>query len=511
MSGGPRKPMDDAEARARLAALAALAAQEASAPTVPVQVKVQGPAATDAATPKTPPPPSKPAASGASRPVQPPPTSAPSNPGSPPRPPRKRRGLFDFSLMLLLAYGVYSKTPVGAVAETAVNVARGQENHPSWFATFTGRETAAATTTATELAEATDQASSALPAAIVEAAATHSVDEDALAALIAVRGSCDESRCGALAPDKLPAFAPGATGFTPVEVLAGALAAAGRDLETTNPELQLAALFTGPWALKLALEQARKSNLTAADDVEVHADFLSPTLRRGALQGVLPVLRIHRLRTLAWPADHRFRITSPFGHRTHPVTGKPSFHNGTDIGTPTGTELRSAHHGFVRRASRDSISGNFIIVDHGLGLQTTYCHMDALGVAEKERVARAGVLGQSGATGRVTGPHLHYILRVADKPIDPESVGKSPSRAAGAGLEVEVPVVPDPKPAKPAKPGDKGTKTTPTGKPGTKPGSEATGDTAAKDDAKTAAETMPPPAAYAPAPAPAPPTPDAGQ
>lgn len=367
-----------------------------------------------------------------------------------PRQVRRRRGLLDFVLLLGLGYGVYAATPLGAVVETGIRVARGQKDHPSWFATFRGRDTAAASSTGTTATAAMGQlARGDLPAPLLRAAQAHDVDADALAALVAARGSCDITACSADAPDKLAMFVPGEIGRVDVDILARGIAAARTALNEqpqqipVDDELALEALFVGTPSLTLAVEQARRSNLEGADDVEVHAPFLSPGQRRGPLQGALAVLLVHRLRTLAWPADG-FRISSPFGERVHPVTGKVSLHNGTDITTPTGTPLKAAHDGTIKRASVDSISGNYVIVDHGLGVQTTYCHLSEVDAVEQHRVSREGIVGKSGSTGRVTGPHLHYILRINATPVDAEQYGHAPGNVGGLAPSVPTPASPAP-------------------------------------------------------------------
>ncbi len=399
---------------------------------------------------------------------------------------RRRRGLFDFLLLVALGYGVYAKTPVGAVIETGVRVARGQKERPSWLATFRGRDISS--TTSTEAANAIaqlDNATTALPARLVAAADANRVDVDALAAVMSVRGRCDDTVCEGLAPDKLSMFAPGASGTVDVDVVARGLRGALDALGTGDNALALEALFVGEPALKLALDQAERSALESPNDVEVHAPFLSPATRRGPLQGALAVLLVHRLRTLAWPADERFRITSPFGERVHPVTGKVSFHNGTDIGTPTGTPLVAASAALVKRKSVDSTSGNYVILDLGLGIQTTYCHMSEVAVSERERLKTKDLVGKAGATGRVTGPHLHYILRIADKAVDAERYGKTPT-ARGALGDVPAPPAETPPP----------TKTT------TKTTAKTTTTTA-----KTPRPEAPPPPPEAPPPTPAAPSP----
>ena len=336
---------------------------------------------------------------------------------------RPRRGLFDAVLALLLAYAVYASTPVGAVAETAVNIARGQKNHPSWLASFKGRETSVSVDATKPLH--TDSATAAIATPIAVAAAAHKVDAEALAAIIAVHGACTPTACDADAPPRLAQLVGGnASARVSADELARALAAAQRELSGAPVSLAIEALYVGVVPVKLAVEQARRSSIEDPLDVEAHADFYSPSARRGALQGALAVLAVHRLRTLAWPADVSFRITSPFGERIHPVTGKKSFHNGTDIGTPTGTSLIAASAARVKRQSTDSVSGNYVVLDLGLGLETVYCHLSEPRVLEGARVAARGEVGLSGATGRVTGPHLHYILRVQGTAVDPQLYGE---------------------------------------------------------------------------------------
>ena len=106
-------------------------------------------------------------------------------------------------------------------------------------------------------------------------------------------------------------------------------------------------------------------------------------------------------------------------------------------------------------------------------MQTTYCHLSATSVRERERIRRRQVVGEAGATGRVTGPHLHYILRIADKAVDAERYGEAP-RADGALVAPPPPETPSstPPPKKvPVKkaPSTAPTPTTPTPTPSTSP------------------------------------------
>lgn len=105
-------------------------------------------------------------------------------------------------------------------------------------------------------------------------------------------------------------------------------------------------------------------------------------------------------------------ITSPFGARVHPVTGEDGYHTGLDIAAAEGTRIAAAYYGTVSDISEDDVSGKYIILDHGNGLKTFYCHCSEI-LAEKGAVVRAGeTIAFVGATGQVTGPHLHFEIRL---------------------------------------------------------------------------------------------------
>lgn len=106
------------------------------------------------------------------------------------------------------------------------------------------------------------------------------------------------------------------------------------------------------------------------------------------------------------------RVTSPFGHRTHPITGKEGFHTGVDIAAPEGTRIAAAYYGKVSVVASDEGSGNYIVLDHGGGFTTVYCHCASI-LAQKGAVVRAGeTIAYVGSTGMATGPHLHFEVRL---------------------------------------------------------------------------------------------------
>ncbi len=104
----------------------------------------------------------------------------------------------------------------------------------------------------------------------------------------------------------------------------------------------------------------------------------------------------------------RGRITSLFGPRKDPFTGRPEFHTGIDIGAPDGTEVHAARDGVVSEIGHNETFGNFIVLDHPGAYQTLYGHLSMIGVTMKQRVNAGEVIGAVGHTGRATGPHLHF-------------------------------------------------------------------------------------------------------
>jgi murein DD-endopeptidase MepM/ murein hydrolase activator NlpD len=97
-------------------------------------------------------------------------------------------------------------------------------------------------------------------------------------------------------------------------------------------------------------------------------------------------------------------------------------HNGLDLAAVTGTPVYAPTPGLVVAARAFYYSGNTVILDHGQGLFSTMAHLSAIDVAEGQRVARGALLGKVGATGRVTGPHLHWAVRLHGARVDPLSL-----------------------------------------------------------------------------------------
>ncbi len=144
-----------------------------------------------------------------------------------------------------------------------------------------------------------------------------------------------------------------------------------------------------------------------------------PPSRQFEVDNTSQALMLGTAWSLDWPVPPGTRITSGFGWRDHPVLGKPQFHGGIDLGVGEGTPVHATSAGVVRRASEDALNGRIVIVDHGHGVWTAYCHNSRLLVSVGQQVRAGDVIAESGNTGRSTGPHVHYQLELAHQPIDP--------------------------------------------------------------------------------------------
>jgi murein DD-endopeptidase MepM/ murein hydrolase activator NlpD len=114
-------------------------------------------------------------------------------------------------------------------------------------------------------------------------------------------------------------------------------------------------------------------------------------------------------------------VTSEFGYRTSPFTGRRELHRGLDISTKLGDEVISPADGIVTKVNREADMGNMIRIDHGKGICTYYGHLLKVMVREGEKVKRGVVIGLVGNSGRSTGPHLHYSVTMAGVYINPRN------------------------------------------------------------------------------------------
>jgi murein DD-endopeptidase MepM/ murein hydrolase activator NlpD len=115
---------------------------------------------------------------------------------------------------------------------------------------------------------------------------------------------------------------------------------------------------------------------------------------------------------LRYPLEH-LRITSSYGSRVHPITGRVTVHYGVDYGAPTGTVVHAVAEGEVTVSGFDNLSGNKIAIRHRDGTTSWYMHLSARGVGVGAKVSPGQAIGRVGSTGRSTGPHLHYGFKNA--------------------------------------------------------------------------------------------------
>lgn len=119
-----------------------------------------------------------------------------------------------------------------------------------------------------------------------------------------------------------------------------------------------------------------------------------------------------------WPTLSK-RLTSNFGYRSDPFSGRASFHAGIDIAGRTGDPIYAAGAGKVITTAKDGSHGKYIVVEHPGGLQTWYLHLSRIGVSTGDSVKKGQEIGSLGSTGRSTGPHLHFEIVKQGEPVDP--------------------------------------------------------------------------------------------
>ncbi len=118
-----------------------------------------------------------------------------------------------------------------------------------------------------------------------------------------------------------------------------------------------------------------------------------------------------------WPVEGR--IASGFGVRQDPINGEGAFHTGIDIDAPYGTPVRATADGAVIGAGTEAGYGREVMLDNGHSVSTLFGHLSSIAVVPGQHVARGEVIGYVGESGRATGPHLHYEVRVNNVPVNP--------------------------------------------------------------------------------------------
>ena len=129
--------------------------------------------------------------------------------------------------------------------------------------------------------------------------------------------------------------------------------------------------------------------------------------------------RVYNGGMFCWPAPSYTRISDDYGYRQHPILNVQQFHTGVDMAAPGGTPILAAYDGAVVQAAYNSSMGNYVMIDHGSGLYTIYMHAQKLMVSAGDEVSRGEQIATVGTTGRSTGNHLHFSVRLNGSYVSP--------------------------------------------------------------------------------------------
>ncbi len=133
------------------------------------------------------------------------------------------------------------------------------------------------------------------------------------------------------------------------------------------------------------------------------------------------------------------KFSSGFGYRNAPTRGASRNHKGIDIPGPVGTPIYATADGSIGRAQWVSGYGKFVEINHGNAVQTRYGHMSALNVTPGQRIRKGDIIGYMGSTGRSTGSHLHYEVRIAGEAINPTAFLSPVNAGANVLLAAKTP------------------------------------------------------------------------
>lgn len=197
--------------------------------------------------------------------------------------------------------------------------------------------------------------------------------------------------------------------------------------ENDQKEEQLASLQLMASEVSMALGLKRK--LEGADDIADDSPLM-PTYKESIEQynflKSASYSRIDRNYARSWQKNtipSMWPVNGPllsrFGERQDPFSGEGAFHTGVDISAPLGTPVHAAADGIVYHAEWAGAYGKMVIIDHGNGMRTFYAHLSRFEVVPGQEIRRGEILGFSGATGRVTAPHLHFEVRMGGSPVNP--------------------------------------------------------------------------------------------
>ena len=219
---------------------------------------------------------------------------------------------------------------------------------------------------------------------------------------------------------------------TGIQKLAGALAAALVVLGATPAMANSSTAADIAAPLRVA-QESRQSALNNSDEefrqlftnwrsLDRSAGYVAPSVNgtvNPGLVGAASPMAAGRVSIPSRMPVEAVRLSSDFGMRTHPVLGGRRGHKGVDLAGPVGTPIVATADGVVSKAEWFSSYGLYVSLEHGAEIQTRYGHMSRLNVYAGQRVRKGDVIGYIGSTGRSTGPHLHYEVRIAGLAVNP--------------------------------------------------------------------------------------------
>ncbi len=160
-------------------------------------------------------------------------------------------------------------------------------------------------------------------------------------------------------------------------------------------------------------------DMIAQENAEIAALEKAVAEEKARLEAENAKARVYNGGMFAWPCPSYKRISDEYGNRIHPILGTQQFHNGLDMAAASGSAILAAYDGDVVAAAYSSSMGNYIMIDHGSGLYTIYMHCSALYVSKGQTVSKGQNIAAVGSTGRSTGPHLHFSVRLNGSYVSP--------------------------------------------------------------------------------------------
>jgi len=336
----------------------------------------------------------------------------------------RKRGLMDFLATCLVCTAVYLQTPVGGLIDRAAGWVFDLEREPrrltSFFTLDAGSDDEGPSAEdITTLAAARREIDPELAAAARRANIPYTLLRAMTLAGGNVGIALDATQRREAAQLLGDATLTEHVGTAGKQTL-GAAALVQRDSQALGDlDAGLAAFILGRRAVERAIEMASLRQLANPARFASHKRYYSREQRHRARPFVEQIMAIKTALEFAWPIAGNHRMSSPFGYRQHPILGVRKLHNGVDLAVKIGTPVLAAHDGDVLYSVYDSLNGNYTKIDHGYGLTTAYCHNSQVRVAKDTATRRGDVVALSGNTGRSTGPHLHYVIRIGRRPVDP--------------------------------------------------------------------------------------------